>query len=98
MPALAARFQWGFAKMEHCRLQKIVIGFCVRNCVRGGQGSPRVPIRKCGPLTTPGSSMNRRVARQAALGAESFRAGRFGYFFSGLAIRIALFAVLAVAS
>jgi general secretion pathway protein D len=42
--------------------------------------------------------MNRRVARQAALGAEPLRAGRFGCVFSGLAIRIALFAVLAVTS
>jgi general secretion pathway protein D len=42
--------------------------------------------------------MNRRVARQAALGAESFRAGRFGSVFSGFASRIAFFAVLAVVS
>jgi general secretion pathway protein D len=40
--------------------------------------------------------MNRRVARQTALGAEPFQAGRFGCFFPGSSIRIALFAVLAV--
>jgi general secretion pathway protein D len=59
---------------------------CDKNCVWGGQGSPREFGGNCGPEKTPGSSMNRRVDAPAASGHALSRA----------AFRVALFALLAV--
>jgi general secretion pathway protein D len=55
-------------------------------CVWGGQGSPQRFAEKREPEKTPGSSMNRRTHAQAASRS----------IFSGVAFRIALFAILAV--
>ncbi len=66
--------------------KKGTIGNCVKICVLGSQGSPQAPEAECGPAETPGSSMDRRVLVRTASGPV----------LSGVAYRIALFAVLAV--
>jgi general secretion pathway protein D len=51
----------------------------IRLCVRGGQGSPKKPGPEAGLVTTPGSSMNRRVfspAASAAACAPAVRSAR----------------------
>jgi len=59
--------------MGHRRLRKIAIANCVRNRVAGSQARPLEPTTESGQLTTHWSSMNRRVAPQAAPGTGLFR-------------------------
>jgi general secretion pathway protein D len=73
----------------------------IRMCVRGGQGSPKKPGPESGLVTTPGSSMNRRVFSPAgaepALAAAAASATRTGAFQSRpIQFWISLFAVLFV--
>lgn len=81
--------------MKLCKGYEIVIrnrvSDCVKNCVRGGQGSPRGFAAQREPAETPGSSMNRRAVVGAASGAVLAPS-----VFATPFLRLALFAVLAL--
>ncbi len=65
---------------------RITSKYCVKNCVRGGQGSPQAPEDERGLAKTHGSTMNRRAQAPSASGPV----------LSGAAFHITLFIVLAV--